>query len=77
MSDGVANFLRRQYGGRLERYSSTDGRAPEAAPDLLARKQILEAERAALLRLREQNAISDAVFRDLQRELDDIDRYLG
>ena len=77
VSDGVANFLRRQYGGRLERYSSTDGRAPEAAPDLLARKQILAAERAALLRLREQNAISDAVFRDLQRELDDIDRYLG
>ena len=75
--EDVANVIRRQYGGRLDRYSATEDGAAEASPDLPVRKRLLEAERAALLRLRGDDTISNAVFRDVQRELDANDAYLS
>lgn len=73
----LAKGLRLQYRDRLRRYGSVpDGRLPGTAPDIGVRKDLIGVERAALLRLREEDAISDTVFRRVERELDIMELYL-
>ncbi|HEY6222935.1 MAG TPA: hypothetical protein VIW26_04075, partial [Gemmatimonadales bacterium] len=68
--------LRSRYGHRERRYSARvraerDGaeeRLAEARRDVL--RQLLEAERGAVLKLRDKGMIGDHVLRQVQRELD-------
>lgn len=77
LPDEVAQTLRLQYRSRRERYSAApDGRVAPAA-DLAARYELIAAERTSLRRLRDEDRISDTVFRNVQRELDLTEQYFG
>ena len=71
----VAEDIRRQYRNRAARYDGEDSR--REAPDMLARRALLAAERRELAKLKRDDAISDAVFGQVQHELDLIEAYLG
>jgi CPA1 family monovalent cation:H+ antiporter len=70
----VIDLLRQQYAQQADLLRATDGAAQEDAADAAAherlRREVLSAQRAALLRLRDEGAISDEVLRDVQRDLD-------
>ncbi len=71
---GPLDRRRTQYAGRLRRFSRIDtsggAQAAEAAAARRLRHAALEAERAALIRLRNDGVISDDVLQRLENELD-------
>jgi CPA1 family monovalent cation:H+ antiporter len=74
--------LRSLHEHRGHRYDS-DGDQEEAERDRLVdsatrrlKREVLEAERSALLRLRDSGAINDEVRRRIERELDLQDAWL-
>ena len=75
--DGVAadviDLLRRHYGHEAELLAGGDGvehSKTAARQEIRLRREVVEAERAAVLRLRDDGAISDDVLRRVQRDLD-------
>lgn len=76
LSTKVAEILRPHYEDRLERYGAAgDDGAVGSTPDAGVRLGLLDAERTGLRRLRDDNSISDAVFRQVQREIDLAEEY--
>jgi len=80
-ADSIA-YLRSLHEHRGHRYAS-DGDQEEAERDRLVdsatrrlRREVLEAERSALIRLRDSGAINDEVRRRIERELDLQDAWL-
>jgi CPA1 family monovalent cation:H+ antiporter len=75
--DGVAtdviDLLRRYYGHEAELLAGGDGAEHSqnaARQEIQLRREVVEAERVAVLQLRDQGAISDDVMRRVQRDLD-------
>lgn len=63
--------IRRRYLGRVERLDGAGGtRGVHALAAWDLRRELLEVERRAIIDLRNRNAISDAVLRRVQRDLD-------
>lgn len=69
----VVDLLRRHYSHEAQLLAGGDGVEPSmnaAQQEIRLRREILEAQRVAVSRLRDQGAISDDVMRRVQRELD-------
>jgi CPA1 family monovalent cation:H+ antiporter len=71
----LIDALRAQYGHRASHdqhhdEAATDEAEQELLEHRLIRGSVIEAEREALLRMRETGALSDDVFRKVERDLD-------
>jgi len=77
LPDGMVGALRFQYRTRLERYRAAEDRAVETSPDLDTQRELIAAQQRALRRLRDDDRISDTVFRAVQREIDLMEQYFG